>query len=101
MHLEQTTIDDFQRDGAVVLRGVFTDWIDTLQAGVASNMADPGPYGREYTKSENSGRFFGDYCNWDRIPEYRDFVFNSPAASIAAQLVQSQTIRFFSRARSG
>ena len=28
-------IADFQRDGAVVVRGVFKDWVGTLTEGVA------------------------------------------------------------------
>ena len=28
-------IADFQRDGAVVVRGVFKDWVDTLAEGAA------------------------------------------------------------------
>ena len=30
--------------GAVCLRGVFSDWIDLLRAGVERNHDEPGPY---------------------------------------------------------
>ena len=40
-------IDDFQRDGVLLLSGVFADWIETLRRGVDTNMANPGPTGRE------------------------------------------------------
>lgn len=88
-------VEQFQQDGVLLLRGVFNDWIDTLREGVENNMQHPGPYGREYVESGQSGRFFGDYCNWNRIDEYRRFVFDSPAAEIAADLMQSQTSRIF------
>jgi ectoine hydroxylase-related dioxygenase (phytanoyl-CoA dioxygenase family) len=84
----------YRRDGVVRLRGVFADWVDRLAAGVARNMAEPGPYARDYG-SDADGGFFGDYCNWRRIPEYRDFVFDSPAAGLAARLMGSATARFF------
>jgi ectoine hydroxylase-related dioxygenase (phytanoyl-CoA dioxygenase family) len=88
-------IADFQRDGAVVLRGVFADWVESLRAGVERNMAEPGADVRIYHAPDGSGLFFGDYCNWDRIPEYRAFVFDSPAARIAADLMGSRTARLF------
>ena len=86
-------IADFQRDGACVLRGVFADWVDVMAAGVARNMAGPGPYASENAVTE--GRFFDDYCNWTRIPEYERIVRESPAAAIAATAMQSRTAQFF------
>jgi ectoine hydroxylase-related dioxygenase (phytanoyl-CoA dioxygenase family) len=83
----------FQVDGAVVLRGAFRDWIDTLQAGIARNMAEPSADVRIY--DGGAGRFFGDYCNWQRIPEYRKFIEQSPAARIAQLLMGSRSVRLF------
>ena len=85
----------FRRDGVVHLAGAFADWVDVLRAGVARNMRSPGPYKREYEPDESDGYFFGDYCNWARIPEYRDFVHHSRAAALAARLMASGTARFF------
>ena len=39
--------------------------------------------------------FFGDYCNWQRIDGYRDFVLFSPAAGIAKILMGSDKVNFF------
>ena len=89
------TIEAFRRDGACVLRGVFADWVDTLRAGVAANLANPSADVRIYQGKEGSGRFVGDYCNWDRIPQYRDFIFNSQAAQIGRALMGSKTVRLF------
>ena len=66
--ISQEEIASFQRDGVVVLRGVFDGWVDEMAAGIDRNMADPGPYASENSVSE--GRFFDDYCNWTRIPEF-------------------------------
>ncbi len=93
--LTDDRVADFQRHGAVVLRGVFADWVDTLRRGVDRNIADPGPYTRGYTPEGKPGRFFGDYCNWRRFAEYEDFIRNSPAAEIASRLMQSATARIF------
>ncbi len=91
--VDEATVAAFQQDGAVVLRGVFTEWIERLQAGVERNIAEPSADVRIYEGA--AGRHFGDYCNWDRIPEFRDFAFNSPAARIAQQLMGSKSVRLF------
>jgi ectoine hydroxylase-related dioxygenase (phytanoyl-CoA dioxygenase family) len=93
--LSQQQIETFQRDGGVLLEGVFNDWIDTLRAGVDTNMRDPGPFGRDYLDDAAGGRFFGDYCNWNRIDEYRQFMFASPAPALAAGLMRSDSVRIF------
>lgn len=86
-------IQAFHRDGAIVLRGVFEEWVDVMAAGVTRNMSEPGPYASENSVSE--GRFFDDYCNWTRIPEFERIVRESPAAELAATAMQSDTAQFF------
>lgn len=93
--LHRDTIEAFRRDGAVALRGLFKDWVEILRAGIARNMAEPSADVRIYQGRDGGGRFFGDYCNWNRIPEYRDFIFNSGAADIGRQLMGTKTVRLF------
>lgn len=88
-------IAEFNRHGVVVIRNVFNDWIEPLRLGVDRNIAHPGPYTKGYTPAGKPGRFFGDYCNWRRIAEYQDFIFNSPAGEVAAKLMGSRTARFY------
>jgi len=58
-------------------------------------MSTPGKYTRNYTDKTSPGGFFGDYCNWDRIPEYKSFFFESPAADLASQLMGSSKVNLF------
>lgn len=85
----------YERDGAVVVRGLFGDFVETLRAGVARNMDAPGRYAAENLHAGESGRFFDDYCNWQRIPEFRDVIERSPVAEVAADLMQSQSVQLF------
>ncbi len=94
-HIDDATIQQFRKDGATVLRGVFADWVDTLRAGVQANMDDPDPNARIYRGENGGGRFFVDYCNWARIPEYKDFIFNSTASEIGAELMDSTAVQLF------
>ena len=34
--LDDQTIQEFNEKGATVLRGVFSDWVETLRAGIAA-----------------------------------------------------------------
>jgi ectoine hydroxylase-related dioxygenase (phytanoyl-CoA dioxygenase family) len=85
----------YARDGVVVLRGAFKDWVEILRAGFERNLKEPGPYAIENVGQGESGRFFEDYCNWPRIPEYRDFILNSPAAAIAGGIMGAGEVQIF------
>ncbi|MBN8294890.1 phytanoyl-CoA dioxygenase family protein [Rhodobacter sp. NTK016B] len=85
----------FQRDGAIVIRGLWTDWVDTISRGIERNLAEPGPYAAENLNPGEGGRFFDDYCNWQRIPEFEDVIRNSPVARTAAALMQSRSVQLF------
>lgn len=93
--LTQDTIEAYHRDGAVLVKGLFADHVETLRAGVAQNMAEPGPYAAENLKPGETGRFFDDYCNWTRIPEFETVIRTSPAAEVAADLMRSATAQVF------
>lgn len=93
MNLTETQIETFQRDGVVMIPGALTDWVEVIRAGIDRNMAEPGPYASENAVSE--GRFFDDYVNWTRIPEYERIIRESPVAKLAAQAMRSETAQFF------
>ena len=88
-------ISQFQEDGVVLLRGLFAGQLDLLREGVARNMAEPGPYASNNEKAGETGRFFDDYCNWQRIAEFDRAIRESPAAEVAADLMGSQSVQLF------
>ncbi|UWQ25369.1 phytanoyl-CoA dioxygenase family protein [Leisingera aquaemixtae] len=88
-------VAQFQRDGVVLIRGLFADQAELLRAGVAANMENPGPYASDNEKAGQTGRFFDDYCNWTRIPEFQQAIEESPVAEVAADLMQSQSVQMF------
>ncbi|WP_415402108.1 phytanoyl-CoA dioxygenase family protein [Tateyamaria sp. SN3-11] len=85
----------YRADGVVLIRGLFADHVETLRAGVERNMAEPGPYASTNDKAGETGLFFDDYCNWQRIPEFRDVIERSAAAEVAATLMGSQSVQMF------
>lgn len=95
MQITQSHIEAYQRDGAVLIKGLWADWVDVLRAGVARNMSEPGPYAAENLKPGEAGRFFDDYCNWQRIPEFAQVIAESDAADVAGALMQSERVQLF------
>jgi ectoine hydroxylase-related dioxygenase (phytanoyl-CoA dioxygenase family) len=93
--ITEQAIIDFNRNGAVCIRGLFTDWIDTLKQGVQKNHDEPGPYFAENVTANDTGSFWDDYCNWQRIPEFHRFITESSAAQFAAQIMDSNSAQFF------
>lgn len=85
----------YRQDGAVVLRGLFSNHLDALSSGIEHNMSDPGPYAAENLHAHEGGRFFDDYCNWQRIPEFRQVIEASAVGAVAAELMQSRTTQLF------
>lgn len=88
-------IETYRNDGVVLVKGLFADHVDALREGVARNMADPGPFASENKKEGETGRFFDDYCNWSRIPEFRQVIQASPVAEVAADLMESRSVQMF------
>ena len=58
-------------------------------------MAQPSARERSVKSKRGSAAFFQDLCNWERILEFRAFLYESPAAKLAAHLRGSPTARFF------
>ena len=94
-HISDEQVAAYRRDGAVFLPGLFREWTDVLRAGIERNINEPGPHAAENLKVGEQGRFFDDYCNWQRIPEFADFVINSPAAGAAARLMATGRVQMF------
>ena len=94
--ISQQLIDEFAENGVVVVRGlVDADAIATLAAGIDYNVKHPSPRAKTASKADDKGRFFEDFCNWQEIPEYRKFIFETRIAEAAGQLMQSRETRLY------
>ena len=84
----------YQKHGALIIKNVFKPWINILREGFEKVLKEPGPHARENVKNEE-GRFFEDYCNWQRIFEFKKFAEESPAAQIVGEATRSKSIQLF------
>jgi ectoine hydroxylase-related dioxygenase (phytanoyl-CoA dioxygenase family) len=86
---------EFDRDGAVCLRQVFSAaWLDLLDRGVDRNIAEPGIHFADFTGENGRGRCIKDYWAWEHIPEYQEFFRGSPAAEIAGRIIDARAVYF-------
>ncbi|MGQ3031766.1 MAG: phytanoyl-CoA dioxygenase family protein [Ferrovibrionaceae bacterium] len=90
-------VDAFARDGAVCVRGLFSgDEIALLEQGIEENLAHPSADALIASRDDDPGRFFEDFCNWQRIAAYRRFLAESPVAAAAARLMRTAgPVRFY------
>ena len=86
----------YRRDGAVCLRGIFDrDWLDLLAAGMERNIAAPDKHGYFLARDAQGHIYFQDVANWQRIPEFERFIFDSPAVDIAGHMMGATKINIF------
>ncbi len=95
ININKKQIETFQKEGVILIKGLFKDWVDIIRAGIDYNMENPGPYAAENLKDGENGRFFDDYCNWPRITEFEDVIKNSEAGKTAAALMKSKAVQIF------
>ena len=94
--IDHETVQAFQRDGAVVVRGLFSaDEVATVERGIERNLAEPSPLFIVASNADDPGSFVEDFCNWQRIEEFRTVALTSKAADVAAALMGSQTVRLY------
>ncbi|GLZ87509.1 phytanoyl-CoA dioxygenase [Metapseudomonas resinovorans] len=94
--LPHALIEDFQRDGAVCVRQLFTaDEVALLERGTELNLATPSERAKVASSPDDPGWFFEDFCNWRDIEEYRRFIFESRVGSVAAQLMRCDSARLY------
>ena len=86
---------DYQRDGAVCVRGAFSpDELAWAAQAIEDNLADLSPRAKR-ASADDDAPFVEDFCNWGHLPAMERFIRQSPAAEIAASLTGSSTIRLY------
>lgn len=94
--VDAEAVDAYRRDGCVIVRGLFSaDEVDLVRAGIERNLAEPGPLFGVASRDDDPGRFVEDFCNWQRIDEYRQIAFESKAADAAGALMGSSIVRLY------
>ena len=86
-------IENFKKHGAIFLKNKFDiQRIEKLKLGINKDIKNPSPRFKSHTLKENSPAYLEDYWTWDRVPEFEEFVFKSPFAKIASELMSANKI---------
>ena len=94
--VDDATVAEFRAKGATVVRALFSpDQVALVERGIERNLADPGPLFKVASRDDDPGRFVEDFCNWQRIDEFREVAFASRAADVAGALMGSREVRLF------
>jgi ectoine hydroxylase-related dioxygenase (phytanoyl-CoA dioxygenase family) len=88
-------VEQFHRDGALVLRGVFNDWVEGARQAIEENKQNPSWRERTYRPDDGSAPFFQDYCVWADFAGYKALAADSAMPELAARLMGSKTARMF------
>ena len=89
-------VRQFQLDGAVCIRGLLSPAeVDTLRAGIDANLAHPSPRAKIASEPDDPGLFIEDFCCWQENARYRELIFGSRAAEVAATLMRSRSVRLY------
>lgn len=96
MQLDETTCDAFARDGAVCLRAVLGPAeVALLAQGIEHNLAHPSALKLVASQADDPGQFVEDFCTWQSNPFYRQVMMQSALPQVAAQLMQSKSVRLY------
>ncbi|KGP63102.1 phytanoyl-CoA dioxygenase, partial [Legionella norrlandica] len=94
--MEKTIIHDFNRDGAVCLRQFLSaDEIAILKEGIEFNLSSLSSRAKVASKPDDPGYFVEDFCTWQSNPFYQQIIFDTNLGTVAAQIMQSQTVRLY------
>jgi len=91
--LNDNEIKEFNRNGAILLKDKFhIKWIEKLKVGIGKAKINPSPRFTNHTKDEKLPSYLEDFWTWDLHEEFRNFVYNSPTAKIASELLGAKKI---------
>ena len=91
--ISKADVEKFNQDGAIFLKNIFDiKWIEILKRGIEKDIKNPSPRLKSHTLKSNIPAYLEDYWTWDLVPEFKDFVFNSPYAEIASELMSAKKI---------
>ena len=89
--LLDATAADYQRDGAVCLRGLLSPpQLAALVAGIEAALAAP-----THRRLDAGAGFTEDFCLWGQNEQLREVIFGSGLAEAARRLMGSRSVRLF------
>ena len=78
----------YETDGVVCVRGAFdAHWLAVASEAIEQGRANRGPMYVDYSEQTKPGTYCGDFWTWQQVSAMRSFIFESPAARMAGELM--------------
>ena len=92
-HISNEQLQLYQNDGVVCLRQVFNpQWLKIIGQSIARGRANPSEMYLDYSADTKPGSYCTDMWIWRDNPEMAQFIFESPAAGIAGELMSADSV---------
>jgi len=94
--ISEEDVRRYDEDGVVLLKGKFDQaWLKHLSEQIEVDVVNLGPVHMELEEAGQAGRFFFDTFVWTYNAAFKQFVFESPAARIAARMMRASKVNVF------
>ncbi len=92
MKVPARSIEEYDRDGATVLRGlVDAGWQTRLSEAIERDIDNPGPFFHGYD-APDGGQFHGNLRTWQNDDDFRAFCLDSNLPDIARQFLRANRL---------
>ncbi len=94
--LTDAEIESYHTEGvALVKQCVDPTWIERMVIAINKQLSNPGKWVQDTNPGSDNKRFLHDRYLWPTENEFRNYVFNSGVAELAAQAMRSSSARIY------
>ena len=88
--ITEAEIKTYEETGVVHLKGLIDmDWVEHLRERMEHALNNPGKLAHNLSHDDPNGKFVSETFLWHQHEGFRDFIYQSPVAEIAAQVMRS------------
>lgn len=92
-HINEEQLWQYRSDGVVCLHQVFDrDWLDVVAQSISRGRANPSEMYLDYSAETKPGSYCTDMWIWRDNLEMAKFIFESPAAAVVGELMDSESV---------
>ncbi len=94
--LNPNAIKAYNSDGVVCLRqAISAEWLNTIEDGISAALSGASTDLDIVKGKGDKGKFSVSSQAWQKVDEFRRYIFDSPLADLSQQVLQSETLTLF------
>lgn len=96
MKLNQQQLADYKDKGVIKVEGLIDEvWVERMLAVIDAQLASPSEWANDGNRGASNNRMFTDRYQWKNNSEINAYIRETPLANVAAQVMGSETARFY------